>query len=417
MANKNNYNVVTINIPLEGEYILSIGNHMLVIKEIDEGIFQFSEFTKFTDNYRMTSVNCNSSKPIRIMEEFCKSHNCPKRILREEISKAEKSFKKISDVDIDTYNELREQSIAIISENDKLKNKNSELKNSVNKYYYILTEMISRFANIQSCLDDFHKEFKDIFDKIYSISNIDTLINIENSGIYISDDLIKTNEMDDSDAVAFMYEKIKEFMISHSISKKDSKCVIKKFYEEFLKTIKNNEYGVSYDTFIDFLKDIYSNNNEINVEGDIITNIVYGQENNICHNSNTSRSCSSNIMNKEDVVAETRGSHKKQNFNPDNKSTCRIADEHKEDILTLWRDHTAPQIVQKYPQYTVAQIGSFCCEHSGIRKRGTLKSTIATLKSFQGTKTLGEMGKEVGLHWNKVKSICTKHQIPYKTNL
>lgn len=417
MANKNNYNVVTIKIPLEGEYILSIGNHMLIIKEVDEGIFQFSEFTKFTDNYRMTSVNCNSSKPIRIMEEFCKSHNCPKRILREEISKAEKSFKKISDVDIDTYNELREQSIAIISENDKLKNKNSELKNFVNKYYYILTEMISRFANIQSCLDDFHKEFKDIFDKIYSISNIDTLINIENSGIYISDDLMKTNEMDDSDAVAFMYEKIKEFMISHSISKKDSKCVIKKFYEEFLKTIKNNEYGVSYDTFIDFLKDIYSNNDEINIKGDIITNIVYGQENNISHNSNTSRSCSSNIMNKEDVVVETRGSHKKQNFNPDNKSTCRIADEHKEDILTLWRDHTAPQIVQKYPQYTVAQIGSFCCGHSGIRKRGTLKSTIATLKSFQGTKTLGEMGKEVGLHWNKVKSICAKHQIPYKTNL
>lgn len=312
---------------------------------------------------------------------------------------------------------MREQSIAIISENDKLKNKNSELKNFVNKYYYILTEMISRFANIQSCLDDFHKEFKDIFDKIYSISNIDTLINIENSGIYISDDLIKINEMDDSDAVAFMYEKIKEFMISHSISKKDSKCVIKKFYEEFLKTIKNNEYGVSYDTFIDFLKDIYSNNDEINVKGDIITNIVYGQENNIYHNSSTSRSCSSNIMNKEDVVVETRGSHKKQNFNPDNKSTCRIADEHKEDILTLWRDHTAPQIVQKYPQYTVAQIGSFCCEHSGIRKRGTLKSTIATLKSFQGTKTLGEMGKEVGLHWNKVKSICVKHQISYKTNL
>ena len=124
-----------------------------------------------------------------------------------------------------------------------------------------------------------------------------------------------------------------------------------------------------------------------------------------------------NEENKEDVVVETRGSHKKQNFNPDNRSTCRIADEHKEDILTLWRDHTAPQIVQKYPQYTVAQIGSFCCEHSGIRKRGTLKSTIATLKSFQGTKTLGEMGKEVGLHWNKVKSICAKHQIPYKTNL
>ena len=93
MANKNNHNVVTIKIPLEGEYILSIGNHMLIIKEVDEGIFQFSEFTKFTDNYRMTSVNCNSSKPIRIMEEFCKSHNCPKRILREEISKAEKSFK------------------------------------------------------------------------------------------------------------------------------------------------------------------------------------------------------------------------------------------------------------------------------------------------------------------------------------
>ena len=106
MKNKQNHNTVKVEIPIIGEYILVILDHMLIVKCIADQTYQYSEFTYIENKYIMTSVNCRSGNVMRIMEEFCKSYNCPKRILREEIEKAEKSVKKSNVIDSETYEEI-----------------------------------------------------------------------------------------------------------------------------------------------------------------------------------------------------------------------------------------------------------------------------------------------------------------------
>ena len=127
MGNKN-YNTVNVEVPVAGEYILTINEHMLIVKCIDETMKQYSEFTKIENSYIMTSVNYRSGNIMRFMEEFCKIHNCPKKILRDALNEANEEFNnRYHNIYYSDLDDLKQ-------ENKSLKIKLSELEETINIY-------------------------------------------------------------------------------------------------------------------------------------------------------------------------------------------------------------------------------------------------------------------------------------------
>ena len=127
MGNKN-YNTVNVEVPVAGEYILTINEHMLIVKCIDDKMKQYSEFIKVDENYIMTSVNFRSGNIVRVMEDFCKAHDCPKRVLRDAMSDAQHEFENRY------YNIYYSDLVELKEENNSLKDKLNELDKLANEY-------------------------------------------------------------------------------------------------------------------------------------------------------------------------------------------------------------------------------------------------------------------------------------------
>lgn len=402
MKNKQNYNTVKVEIPIIGEYILTILDHMLIVKCIMDQTYQYSEFTYIANKYVMTSVNCRTGNIMRIMEEFCKANNCPKRVLREEIDKAEKLIKKSNDI----KHEISEE---VINENKNLKNDIAEYKKSISiyedtikTYNNLISDLESKFCAVLNELTQFKLKLNKHID-IISGKNDDEILSRK----------IRDKKSDD---IVFTYEKIKEFMDSNSEQKNDSKCLINKFYEEFIKTLDKNELDISYDIFVDFLKDIYRNhkNIKINDENKLIYNIIYRK--NIKKSINKlsiDRKSSKNMLDKSTVV-NSRSSGCRNSKNKTYTRNIPITINDSKVILDMWKTMTARQISEIFPMYSVSQIGQYCSTHSDFVKIGTPKKLIDQLKSYNGTKTLQEMGKLCGRAPSNVKKLCKTYNILYK---
>ena len=236
-----------------------------------------------------------------------------------------------------------------------------------------------------------------------------------NTGIYINKVIMEENNIeDDSDVISFLYEKIKSFMDTHTINKPDSKCLIEKFYTEFNKSISNEEFAISYDMFADFLKDIYSNNEDINIEDRCITNIIFASNNKSIDDSNTTRKSSTNIIDKSDNDSVYRATKEKVYTKSYNVNTTKITANHGKKMLELWKTMTAKQIAERYPMYTITQISNYCSKHSSFVKRGVRKELVEDLKSYNGTLTLKELSAILDRTPTSIKRICDVRNIPYK---
>ena len=243
---KQNYNSVDIHIPTKDEYIVIIGNDMLVVKKIDDSLYQYSEFTKFTNNYRMTGVNCDSKKSYtRVMEEFCQNHGSTKKLFKEALDKALDNFNLVSEmrrVDYDKYNDALLEVGSLTNELNTVKEKLESITGLTVDLYTDLAMMLSKFMAIE---------------KISGIKFIDTLENILNVKIVndnnkrseilkISDDNSddKNSKVLDTsdDPWDFAYDLFVKFMRNHTKRKPESKCLISKFYTEFCKVIEPHGY-------------------------------------------------------------------------------------------------------------------------------------------------------------------------------
>lgn len=410
MSNKQNHNTVKVEIPVEGEYILTILEYILIVKRIFENTYQYSEFTNIEGKYIMTSVNCKNGNVMRIMEEFCKAHNCPKRVLHEEISKME-ALKKINDDNFETYEKLKNKSLAIIKENKKLKNDVDKYEeailiwtDTVNSYNNLILGYSHIITDLESQVNDMHNKLN----KFRLLLNEHTEIL---SGKKDNEILSKKIRDEKSNNIIFMYEKIKEFMDINSEAKNDSTCMINKFYEEFIKSVSKEGINISYDMFVDYLKDIYRNKPDIIISNNTISNIIYMKNNNLKNKTLENKNSSSTILNKSEIATThnpricktkyTKRSHWKQINDNDGKQ-----------MLSMWKTMTAKEISKKFPIYDISQISNYCRKNSDFVKRGISKEFIDELRSYNGTKTIAELTKIYGNR--NLKRLCKNHNIPYK---
>lgn len=405
MSNKQNHNTVKVEIPVEGEYILTILEYILIVKRIFENTYQYSEFTNIEGKYIMTSVNCKNGNVMRIMEEFCKAHNCPKRVLHEEINKAE-SNKKISDVNFKLYENLKNQSTIITKENEKLKKdivKYEEsiliLEDTINGY----NELISGYIDV---ITDLELQVNSVHDKLNKFK----LLLHEHTEILSGK---KDKEICDkkSNDIIFMYEKIKEFMDINSESKDNSTCMINKFYEEFIKSVSKEGIVISYNIFVDYLKDIYRNKPDIVIDNNTISNIIYVKNNKLKNKPLKNKNISSTILDKSAIATTNNPRICKTKYTKRSR-WVRITDNDGKEMLSMWKTMTAKEISKKFPIYDISQISNYCRKNSDFVKRGISKEFIDELRSYNGTKTIAELTKIYGNR--NLKRLCKNHNIPYK---
>ena len=133
MSKKQNHNTVKVEIPVEGDYILTILDYMLIVKRIFNETYQYSEFTNIADKYIMTSVNCKSGNVMRIMEDFCKSHNCPKRFFRDSFNYALNNRKEAEQRNLFEIESLTDLLNKYKSTNTKLEYELEQCKELLNK--------------------------------------------------------------------------------------------------------------------------------------------------------------------------------------------------------------------------------------------------------------------------------------------
>ena len=304
MENKN-YNTVNVVVPVAGEYILTINEHMLIVKCIDDKMKQYSEFVKVNDNYIMRSVNFRSGNIIRVMEEFCKTHNCPKILLMDAMSIAQKDY------DTKQHNLYKEDINKLMEENNLLKSRIIELEDTVSRYRAVLIIAKDALDNVQDNLDNMQ--------------------------------VIKKDEATNNSNISYDSDKDN----SKSFKKKSSNSFIKKSDKAVTNTVR---------------------------------------------------------------VGSKPGSIKKE-YNK------RITKDDGDVILELWKTMRAIDIAEKFPEYNAHQICNYCSRKSDFNKVGLTKEFINELKSYNGEKTLKELGKIYGKVPSVLKRICEKYNISYKENI
>lgn len=340
---KNNHNSVKVEIPIAGEYILRILDHMLIVKCISDKTYQYSEFMNIGNKYIMTSVNCKTGNILRVMEEFCKSHNCPKRVLHDTINNVEKSVRNES-VDSKTVDKLKTQLDKVTKEHNSILETNNELRHKLSMYEEVMTALKNGEEIFNNLISNCGGTFSDIVNKINSVYND---LKTFNTLLAMMSSVFDTKEKEENAAE------------QKSVKPTDDK---------------------HHDT------------------GDNIERKTTDKKPNILDKSD--------VVNCRSSYPSDRKNTKYTRNNPITKDDAKI-------MLELWKTMTAKEIAEEMPMYTDRQIGQYCTTHSNFAKIGTSKNLLANLKSYNGTKTLKEMGKLTGNPPSKIKRICAVHNIPY----